>query len=423
MTILKIKGILLIAFAMLIGGCSASKKLQKELEQASRDSNFFTGVVVYDTKTQKTIIDYQGSKYFTPASNVKLFTFYTAWKTLKDSVASFEYAEVNDSLIIRGTGDPGFLNDSIHNGPLDVLRHTNKNIYLIDDEIEDTPYGDGWSWDDYPYYYMPERSVFPVYGNTLDLSKREDSLVIRPSFFSNSVKVVDSFQHSRAPEENVFYVRKSQSFEKKEIPFKMSNQLVADLLGQELGTKVTLIPPNDIYEFGAVNRVVYDSLFTKMLVESDNFIAEQLMLQVGKKVSGDFKVKAGIDYAMENYFQEMPQKPRWVDGSGLSRYNLFTPSGMVYVLQKLYEEIPHHQLFTYFPIGGESGTLKNGYKSQPYIRAKSGTLSNNYCLSGYLITKKGKILIFSFMNNHYDDQSGARKQEIAAYLSQLYEAY
>ena len=420
---MKIKGILLVAFVMLIGGCSVSNKLQKELEQESLESNFFTGVVVYNTKSHKKIIDYQGSKYFTPASNVKLFTFYTAWRTFKDSVASFEYAELKDSLIIRGTGDPGFLNDSIHMSSLDVLRNANKNIYLIDDQIEDTPYGDGWSWDDYPHYYMPERSIFPVYGNTLDISKKGDSLTITPSFFSKNVKVVDSFQNSREPEENVFYVRNSDSFLKKEIPFKMSNQLVADLLGQELGTKVTLIPSKESYEFKSANRVAYDSLFTKMLVDSDNFIAEQLMLQVGRKVDGAFKVKAGIDYAMDHYFKEIPQRPRWVDGSGLSRYNLFTPSSMVYVLQKLLEEIPQKQLFDYFPKGGESGTLKNNFKSQPYIRAKSGTLSNNYCLSGYLITKKGTVLIFSFMNNHYSDNSGARKKEIAAYLSQLYEAY
>jgi D-alanyl-D-alanine carboxypeptidase/D-alanyl-D-alanine-endopeptidase (penicillin-binding protein 4) len=423
MTILKIKGILLIALTILIGGCSVSKRMQKELEQQSQESNFFTGVVVYNTKSDKKIIDYQGSKYFTPASNVKLFTFYTAWKTLKDSVASFEYAELKDSLIIRGTGDPGFLNDSINKCSLEVLRNTNKNIYLINDEIEDTPYGDGWSWDDFPYYYMPERSVFPVFGNTLDLSKNEENLIVTPSLFAENVKVVDSFQNSREPEENIFYVRNSDSFEKKEIPFKMSNQLVADLLGQELGTKVTLIPSKDSYVFKPVNRVVYDSLFTKMLVDSDNFIAEQLMLQVGKKVEGTFRVRAGIEYALDHFFKEIPQIPRWVDGSGLSRYNLFTPSSMVYVLKKLYEEIPHQQLFNYFPKGGESGTLKNGYESQPYIRAKSGTLSNNYCLSGYLITKKGTVLIFSFMNNHYYDKSEARKKEMAAYFSKLYEAY
>ncbi len=408
---------------VLLTGCSVSKKIQKELEEEAANNNYFTGVVVYNTKTKKKVIDFQGSKYFTPASNTKLFTFYTAWKTLKDSVVSFEYANVKDSLIIRGAGDPGFLEDTINTNSLDFLRRANANIYLIDEKIEDSPYGDGWSWDDFPYDYMPEKSIFPIYGNTVKLNKTGDSLHVIPSFFLNKVKMVDQFQTLREPEENLFYVKKTDTHLNKSVPFKTSNQLVADLLGQELGAKVTLIPHKESYLFKPFKRVPYDTLFTKMLVDSDNFIAEQLMLQVGKKTVGKFSVTEGIQYALDNYLKEIPQKPRWVDGSGLSRYNLFTPASMVYVLQKMYEEIPRDKLFGYFPEGGKTGTLKNNYEGQPYIRAKSGSLSNNYSLSGYLITKKRTLLIFSYMNNHFQGASAARKKEMEVYLSRLYDAY
>ena len=423
MTILKNKFLLLVLSTVLLSACSVSKKIQKELEQEAANNNHFTGVVVYNTKTKKKVIDFQGSKYFTPASNTKLFTFYTAWKTLKDSVVSFEYAKIKDSLIIRGAGDPGFLEDTINTNSLDFLRRTKENIYLVDEQIEDSPYGDGWSWDDYPYYYMPEKSIFPVYGNTVKLRKIADSVNVIPSFFLNKVKMVDQFQAFRAPEENLFYVKNSDAYIDKNVPFKTSNQLVADLLGQELGAKVTLIPFKESYLFKPFKRVPYDTLFTKMLVVSDNFIAEQLMLQVGKKTVGKFSVTEGIRYSLDNYLNEIPQKPRWVDGSGLSRYNLFTPASMVYVLQKMYEEIPQDSLFAYFPEGGNTGTLKNNYEGQPYIRAKSGSLSNNYSLSGYLITKKGTILIFSYMNNHFQGGATARKKEMEVYFSRLYEAY
>ena len=423
MTILKNKFLLLVLSTIILTGCSVSKKIQKEFEDEAGNNNYFTGVVVYNTKTKKKVIDFQGSKYFTPASNTKLFTFYSAWQTLKDSVVSFEYAHLKDSLIIRGAGDPGFLEDTLNTNSLDFLRRTDENIYLIDEEIEDSPYGDGWSWDDFPYYYMPEKSIFPVYGNTVKLSKTGDSIHVIPSFFLNKVKMVDQFQTLREPEENLFYLRKSDASIDKSVPFKISNQLVADLLGQELGAKVTLIPYKESYLFKPFKRVPYDTLLTKMLVDSDNFIAEQLMLQVGKKTVGKFSVAEGIQYTLDNYLKEIPQKPRWVDGSGLSRYNLFTPASMVYVLQKMYEEIPRDKLFGYFPEGGKTGTLKNNYEGQTYIRAKSGTLSNNYSLSGYLITKKGTVLIFSYMNNHFQGGSAARKKEMEVYFSRLYEAY
>ena len=176
--------------------------------------------------------------------------------------------------------------------------------------------------------------------------------------------------------------------------------------------------------FVELKSVAYDSLYTKMLVESDNFIAEQLLLQVGNQVDSSYSVKKAIQYALNNYFQDIPQKPRWVDGSGLSRYNLFTPESLVYLLTKMYREIPREKLLSYFPVGGVSGTLENYYKmKKPFIYAKSGTLSNNHNLSGYLIAKKGKVLIFSYMNNHYQGSSVIRKREMEVLFNELYDAY
>lgn len=410
-------------FFLILTGCSVSKRVQKDLVKESEANHHFTGVQVYNTKTGKNLIDMNGSKYFTPASNTKLFTFYTAWKTLRDSVAGFEYCKTGDSLILRGTADPGFLNDSADAEPLTFLRSWNKNIYLLDENMEEPSYGEGWSWGDYPYAYMPEKSVFPIYGNTIRIDKSGDRLEVSPSFFFDRVHVIDKIDKAREKDENTFYVPRETSFKDKRIPFKTSNQMVADLLSKELGSKVTLIANKDSYAFKPFHRTAYDTLFTKMLVESDNFIAEQLMLQVGHAVSGKFSVSEAISYSLTHYLPRLPQVPRWVDGSGLSRYNLFTPESMVHLLKKMYLEIPEESLFAYFPKGGRTGTLKNNYKNQPYIRAKSGTLSNNYNLSGYLITKKGTVLIFSYMSNHYQGGSSAIKEDISGYLARLYEAY
>ncbi len=408
---------------MLLGSC-ASKKIEKDLVNQNKVNNYFRGLVVYNTKKEKEIININGNKYFTPASNTKLFTFYTSYKTFKDSVVALQYFINSDSLIIKGTADPSLLYGFEENKTIGFLKNTTQNIYLVDENIAEPVFGLGWAWDDYTYYYMPEKSQFPIFGNIIEMTKKSDSITVEPIFFKDFIEIDDQLENRRDFNKNQFYVRSFDDFEERQIPFKTSNQLVADLLGKEIGKKIVVINPKKDILFKSFYSVPYDSLYKQMLVISDNFIAEQLLLQVGNAVDSTYSVKSAIDYSMENYLQGIPQKPRWVDGSGLSRYNLFTPESLVFLLQKMHNEIPQEKLFSYFPVGGESGTLKNYYGNEkPYIYAKSGTLSNNYNLSGYLITKKGTVLIFSFMNNHYQGSSSKRKKEMEAVFLKLYNTF
>jgi len=407
----------------LLAGCSVSKRIHKDIESSSYEEDYFKGISVMNAKTGEFLVDFNAGKNFTPASNVKLFTLYTALKTLKDSVASFDYVSVGDSLIIKGTANPMFLTDSIGNGALKFLAGKNEKLYLKDEKIDEPVYGAGWSWDDYPYAYMPEKHLFPIYGNVITLNKTGDSVGVEPDFFQDRIHSSKDSNSFRDRDENEFYIDKSTNFSNRKVPFITSNQLVADLLSQKLNRKVVLLETDKEYDYQSFKEVASDTLYRHMMVDSDNFIAEQLMLRVGSVTKGVYSVKEAIDYSMENYIDDLPQKPRWVDGSGLSRYNMFSPESMTYILKKMYDEIPHPQLFSYFPKGGVDGTLKNNYPGQSYILAKSGSLSNNYNLSGYLRTKKGELLIFSYMTNHFKGKSIQRKKEIAVFLKKLHDSY
>lgn len=409
--------------SLVLTSCSVSKKIQKDLYASSAEEIYFKGISVLQAETGESLIDLHEDMYFTPASNVKLFTLYTAWKSLPDSIPAFDFVKKGDSLILKGTANPLFLTDSLNVAALAFLKNSDENIYLTDDHIEDDVYGLGWSWDDYTYDYMPEKHLFPIYGNVISVDKAGDSIKVIPDFFKNKVHLTPSVKESRKKDENEFYIEAPADISNKKIPFKSSNQLVADLLSSELDRKVILVNDNIDYQFKAFREVPYDTLYTRMMVNSDNFLAEQLMLRVGSVTKGTYSVSAAIQYALENYMPDIPQKPRWVDGSGLSRYNLFSPKSMVYLLKKMYDEIPHDLLFSYFPRGGINGTLKNDFRNQSYIYAKSGSLSNNYSLSGYLITKKGKVIIFSYMTNHFPGSSSNRKREISAFLKKLHESY
>ena len=157
-----------------------------------------------------------------------------------------------------------------------------------------------------------------------------------------------------------------------------------------------------------------------MLHVSDNMLAEQLILLCSK--ADTLNTQKSIESIMKNYLSDLPDKARWVDGSGLSRYNLFTPRSIVKLLQKIYQEVPKERLFELLPAGGQPGTLRNMFKgNQPFIFAKSGSFSNNYNLSGYLIGRSGKTYLFSFMNNSFMNPMSEIRKEVDRILTNIHE--
>lgn len=180
--------------------------------------------------------------------------------------------------------------------------------------------------------------------------------------------------------------------------------------------------------FSTLFSLPVDTVYRRMLQVSDNMLAEQIMLMCASKLDTNntgFDLKKGIDYVKKNFLTDLPDEPIWEDGSGLSRYNLFTPRSMVKLLQKIYGKVPQQErLFGLMSIGGKAGTIRNQYKNRPpFVFAKTGSLSNVYCLSGYLRTKKGKVLIFSLMNGNFIRKTAEIRAEVERVLTEIYEKY
>ncbi len=149
------------------------------------------------------------------------------------------------------------------------------------------------------------------------------------------------------------------------------------------------------------------------------------MLMVSGTRSDTLSFETARNFVLGEQLAGLPQRPRWVDGSGLSRYNLFTPESLVFLLRKLHREFPESRLFPLLAQGGRDGTLKDLYSSEesPYIFGKTGSLSNNHNLSGYLRTRSGKTVIFSFMNNHYTDPTSSVKSRMQRILDWVRDNY
>jgi D-alanyl-D-alanine carboxypeptidase/D-alanyl-D-alanine-endopeptidase (penicillin-binding protein 4) len=380
-------------------------------------SKSFTGFMLYDPKAKTVLVEKAADKYFTPASNAKILTLYTSLKVLGDSIPAFRYATRGDSLILWGTANPMFLHPLL---PQDtsykrLLLDSTCALFFSGHNFKDRRFGPGWAWDDYNYNFQVERSSFPIYGNLAYFvrSRLSSGFQAYPRYFQNRLVFNPNLSNgrpriTRREKGNVFEYNDralSGSAFYQEVPFNTSAELVAALLSDTLGQSVEVLdlrqqPPMPV----TTHKVPFpDTLLRLMMKESDNFIAEQLLLACAEKLTGTQRTEDAIRYAQDSLFQNLTDPLIWRDGSGLSRYNLFTPRAMVEVLALLHASMPEERLLEFFAAGGVSGTLKRYYagRRKPYVFAKTGTLSNKHCLSGYLRTDSGRLLIFSFMHNNY----------------------
>jgi D-alanyl-D-alanine carboxypeptidase/D-alanyl-D-alanine-endopeptidase (penicillin-binding protein 4) len=208
------------------------------------------------------------------------------------------------------------------------------------------------------------------------------------------------------------------------IPFRYSTDLFGELLADTLNIPVqelNLPIPGHAKVFYSIPA---DSAYRVMMQESDNFIAEQLLLACAGVVADSLRPEAAIRYAKEKLLTDLPDEPRWVDGSGLSRYNLMTPRSIVRLWEKLYQEIPTSRLFPLLATGGKNGTLHSFFKAEkPYVFGKTGSLSNNHSLSGFLITRKQRILIFSIMCNNFVKPNRQLRLRMEQIIKLIHENY
>jgi serine-type D-Ala-D-Ala carboxypeptidase/endopeptidase (penicillin-binding protein 4) len=388
-----------------------------------------TGFMVYDIEKQTTVADYQAERYFAPASNTKLYTLYAGLCMLGDSIPALRYTTQGDSLIFFGTGDPTFLHpDFPQNNTLNFLKNWSGRLFWWPNVYTGKRFGAGWSWADFGDYYQAELSGFPIYGNIVRFTNK----TVSPKMFRDSLRTAgwnENFNLSRDEFSNTFYSTgwPNKPFEQ-DVPFHISTALTAQLLIDTLKKTFKILPKITSNNIKILHGLPVDTVYRKMLQQSDNMLAEQVLLLCAAAADSThttgFDSKKGIDYIKKKYMSDLPDNAVWVDGSGLSRYNLCTPRTTVKLLQKIYAKVPQQRLFSLLAIGGRAGTIRGQYKSEkPFVFAKSGTIANNYSLSGYLVTKSNKVLIFSLMNSNYTRSSAEIRREVERILTDIRDNY
>jgi serine-type D-Ala-D-Ala carboxypeptidase/endopeptidase (penicillin-binding protein 4) len=394
-------------------------------------TNAHVGIAVYDLHKQTYIVKHQIDKYFTPASNTKLFTTYAALKMIGDSIATANI----DNNIITPLADPSFLSRDFKTHPLLEYLEKHDNTFInLSLNKQFSAYGAGWTVDDIDAQFMVERSQMPVFQNYINIVSKRKRFETRPWLFRryiaegyNTYNPVSSIMYE-PKDSNAFYkfiLSKDDKEYNYEMPFpiKENNTLLVNILKDTAKINNISIVNTPMRKANLLYSQKRDSVLKYMMHRSDNFYAEQLLLNGAIKVLDTMNEQAAINYIKRTYLAHFKQDPIWVDGSGMSRYNMFTPENFIELLIKLHDDIGMNVLKTILPTGG-SGTLSKFYKEiNNKIFAKTGTLTGQSGLSGYLYGKSGKLYAFSILANNYKGGATDVRKAFEKFVLSVYNNY
>ena len=419
----KVLALFLVGFVM---ACSPTHRLTRDLRTQPAYTDHIMGVALYDPVRRKALIQHNANNPFTPASNTKLFSFYAGTQSLPDSLPALRYVVRNDSLIFWGTGNPLLLHpDLTDTTALAFLRKRPERLFFSVANYDGPRFGPGWAWDDYNDDYSTELASLPIHGNVVRFAKSR----VMPRRFADSVQVLTDGKRltsvHRAEFSNQFSRSTAVSSERQDVPFRWSAQLAAQLLTDTLHRPVAVVNLPLPTATQLLRGTPTDSLYKRMLHVSDNQFAEQIFFMISAERGSTKSEPANELRRMADSVLRYPaSKAKWVDGSGLSRYNLFTPNVLIDLLGRIYEQVPQVRLFALLPAAGQSGTLQSiSIPGKPYVFAKSGSMSGVYNLSGYVLTKRNKLLYFSIMHNNFTQPVSEMRQRTAELVKRIHEMY
>jgi D-alanyl-D-alanine carboxypeptidase/D-alanyl-D-alanine-endopeptidase (penicillin-binding protein 4) len=420
------------AIAMVLSACSV-RQAQKTLLSSEGVKGAHIGIAIYNDTKGQWLTKYQSDHYFTPASNTKILATYLGLEFLGDSLPGWKMAENADTLFLMPLGDPSFMHPEFSYQPIvELIKNTKKQVVIVSNQQQDhfEVFGRGWSWADYDQDYQPERSRMPIYGNVVHFYQSNQKITsIKPFYFFRDYVDLDKVEEknwTRNMSGNRFYTTNESNKRKYfQVPFSQQYApllLAVDLLCDTLGKNIKFqnYIPEPINAFKTVKTVPTDSLLKIMMLRSDNFYADQIVLMASEKLLGRMDDAALIDTVSKVLFTNLPQPMRWVDGSGLSRYNLNTPENYIAILQQMQARFGEDRVKNIFEKGGE-GTIAAYYKNFPgTMYAKTGTLGGQVALSGFIYTPKQQKLYFSVLvANHMSPSSTQVRRAVETYLTMV----
>ena len=388
--------ILLVCIALLLSGCGILAprpaeterptpsldpldKLQADIDAVLQDTLFTTasiGIKVVAVETGEVIYEKNTQKLHHPASTTKLFTAATALAKLGANY-QFEtnlYVDAGSdtenvgNVYLKSKADPVLqpndlmkLGDTFLQTGVQAIRG---NIIIDDTYLDRIPEGPGWMWDDRPLI-INALSIREIEPDTNTWSRGlACGHLLKDIFMEKGINVAGRIVSGRVPSD-------------------------ARVVAKHLSP-----PLSDILKL--------------MNKSSDNWIAELLFKTIGAEVISEPGTWKKGRQAVSEYLSEIMVEPpvyRFVDGSGLSRYNLINAELLTDLLVCMYQNFQlMPEYLASLPIAGIDGTLKNrmqGMSAERVLRAKTGTLSGVSALAGYTVTADDEVFAFGILISHY----------------------
>jgi len=335
----------------------------------------------------KTLVQYQSDRMMMPASNQKLLTCgYAVSKLGWNYRHSTRIWRRDHELWIQAGNDPLLKSTDLIAAA--ARKYPSVKVVLPYSQ----QYGAGWEIDDRGEPYLPRVSPLTVDDGIHLVRYSAGRWWLEPPNRELRLKVTGTDSTAKALyhfDANELTVSGSSEPEKpiqipQSDPVGVAMQMVA-----ETGEVGQAVPPNPS-DVTIIGRPLVDAVRICM-VESDNRIAEMLLMSAGGQLTISESAKA-----MEKFWLSQGVRAgeiRAVDGSGLSRHNLVTPRAMVKAMQLCLSKGFLRQNALVTP---GRGTLRSRFIGLRFA-GKTGTLDTVTCITGFL---QDQGLIVSVLVNH-----------------------
>ncbi len=389
----------------------SSKKINRWVLKNENLKNSIVSIAVKELNKDKKIKGVNFNTFMTPASNLKILTVLGSIY-YGDTIPVIKYNLSNDTLMISPTGYPLLAHPKYQNKELENFLKPHNQIKYNKPNTDMIKYGPAWAWDDLSYYFQAERSPMPIFGNVLQIIKKQNGdLIYTPDYFKVNLDYNQKVKIKRDENENTFFVNPSIIKLGDTIyhPFISSTKVITDLLENSTKNSVSF-SNNKLNNYDVLNSDHVDEIYSIILKNSDNLISESLVSNISFRVNDTISVNKGINIIKNLFKNNISKQMNLFDGSGLSRYNLITPEALVISLERIYFMVGMERIKKIFP----NNFIIDNYED--FVWGKTGTLKNNFNYSGFIITNKGKQYVFSIMINHFIEDLDKIKSAIVDFL-------